>query len=236
VQNGWDESADGWIEAQGHDGDWSRRFVLDRPMLARATRRDFVDAIDIGCGEGRFCRMLHAAGLRTVGIDPTSQLLQRALQLDSGGDYRQGRAEALPVSDSSFDLAISYLSLIDIPDLSAAIAEMWRVLKPGGTVLVANLQSFNTAGPPTGWTRESDGSRRFYIDHYLDERAQWVSWSGIRIQNWHRPLKSYMNGFMKAGFELSHFDEPEPLGAEATESERYRRAPYFLIMEWQRPA
>lgn len=36
-----------------------------------------------------------------------------------------------------------------------------------------------------GWTTESDGARRFYIDRYLEERAECVSWRGIRICNWH---------------------------------------------------
>ncbi|MGC2767645.1 MAG: class I SAM-dependent methyltransferase, partial [Candidatus Acidiferrum sp.] len=44
-----------------------------------------------------------------------------------------------------FDLVISYLSLIDIRDMQAAISEMARVLNPDGAVLIANLNSFNTA-------------------------------------------------------------------------------------------
>ncbi|KQT52821.1 MULTISPECIES: class I SAM-dependent methyltransferase [unclassified Aureimonas] len=236
MEDGWNESAEGWIEAQGVDGDWGRRFVLDRPMMARVTGRDFIDAIDIGCGEGRFCRMLRRSGLRPVGIDPTAELIERARRLDPDGDYRIGKAEALNVADQSFDLAVSYLSLIDIPDLPRAISEFNRVLRPGGTLLIANLQSFNTAGPPKGWTREADETQRFYIDDYLDERAQWVEWGAIKVLNWHWPLKTYMKLLLEAGLQLRHFDEPEPVEAEQSQTDRYRRAPYFLIMEWQKPS
>lgn len=233
MSDGWKESAREWISGVGSEGDWSRRFVLDTPMIERVAGRGFASAIDVGCGEGRFCRMMQAAGLHTIGIDPTEELIEQARRLDPEGDYRVGRAEALDLADSSVDLAVSYLSLIDIPDLHQAILEVRRVMRPGGTFLIANLQSFNTAGDPAGWTREADGSRRFYIDHYMDERVQWVAWSGIRVQNWHRPLGTYMSALLEAGFQLRHFAEPEPIGAEKNQADRYRRAPYFLLMEWQ---
>ncbi|HWJ72490.1 MAG TPA: class I SAM-dependent methyltransferase [Kaistia sp.] len=194
MTDGWDESAAAWIDGLGDNGDWSRRHVLDAPMLARIAGRGFSSAIDIGCGEGRFCRMMRERGLRTCGVDPTLALVAEARRRDPEGDYRIGRAEALDAETAAFDLAVSYLSLIDIPGLKAAIGEVHRVLRPGGTFLIANLQSFNTAGPPTGWTKEADGSRRFYIDHYLDERAQWVAWQGVRIVNWHRPPRRLYAG------------------------------------------
>ena len=190
MSQGWDASAQAWIEVIGDDGDWGRRHVLDAPMLARATRGGLRNAIDIGCGEGRFCRMLQAQGIATTGIDPTAALIERARALHPEGDYRAERAEALSAVDATYDLAVAYLSLVDIPDLRKALAEVHRVLRPGGTLLIANLQSFNTASIDQGWTREPDGSRRFCIDHYLDERAVWAEWRGIRIQNWHRPRQA----------------------------------------------
>jgi SAM-dependent methyltransferase len=234
MDNGWDASAQAWIDSMGTDGDWGRRHVLDAPMWARVGDRGFRHAIDIGCGEGRFCRKLRAAGIAATGIDPTVALIEHARRLDPDGDYRIGRAEALEVPDAAFDLAVSYLSLIDIDDVQGAIAEAHRVLAPGGTFLIANLQSFNTAGMPWGWTHEPDGSRRFSIDHYLDERALTAEWRGIRIINWHRPLQTYMQALLGVGFELRHFAEPAPVGADGDKAERYRRVPYFWLMEWQK--
>lgn len=234
MSQGWEQSAQAWIEAMGADGDWGRQYVLDSPMLARVSGRGFRKALDIGCGEGRFCRMMQTRGIHTTGIDPTSELIAHARRLDPRGDYRVGIAETLPLDDHSFDLAVAYLSLIDIPDLRAALAEAHRVLLPGGTFLIANLQSFNTAADPAGWTHEPDGSHRFCIDHYMDERAQWVAWNGIRIRNWHRPLQAYMATLLQAGFELRHFAEPEPSDLGDEKAQRYRRAPNFLVMEWQK--
>jgi SAM-dependent methyltransferase len=214
VTDGWEESAVAWIAEMGDRGDFSREFVLDAPMLARATRRPYRAALDVGCGEGRFCRMLRANGIPTVGLDPTRELIARAAERD---------------------LVVSYLSLIDIPDLDAAIAEMVRVLAPGGTLLIANLNGFATAAVGGGWTRTPLGGRIFKIDHYLEERAEWAAWRGIRVQNRHRPLSRYLRALLERGLILRHFDEPAPSGGDAAKADRYRRVPLFLVMEWEKP-
>jgi SAM-dependent methyltransferase len=234
MSNGWNESASAWVQGLGKEGDWGRRVVLDVPMMARLEGRGFTHALDVGCGEGRFCRMMQTQGITTIGIDPTVTLIERARRLDPTGDYRVGYAETLDLADQSVDLAVFYLSLIDIAGLSTALAQAHRVLRPHGTLLIANLQSFNTASLSDGWTSQQDGNQRFCIDHYLDERVRWVAWGGIRVQNWHRPLGTYMQTLLEAGFELRYFAEPEPLGGDAGKAERYRRAPYFLLMEWQK--
>src|SRR5713226_6187082 len=80
--SGWAEAAAAWIADMGEQGDYSRACVLDRPMLERIHGRRFAIALDVGCGEGRFCRMLQAAGILTVGIDPTEELLRQARRRD----------------------------------------------------------------------------------------------------------------------------------------------------------
>ena len=113
MSNGWTESAEAWISSQGDAGDFGRRHVADAPMLERVRRRRWRRALDVGCGEGRFCRMLAAEGVAAVGVDPTEPLIARAFELDPEGEYRIEPAEALSFGDGAFDLVIAYLSLID---------------------------------------------------------------------------------------------------------------------------
>jgi SAM-dependent methyltransferase len=237
MSDGWDESAEGWIASQGERGDFSREFVLDRAMLERIEGRDFRTALDVGCGEGRFCRMLRERGIAATGIDPTETLLRTARERDPEGDYREGRAEALEFVDASFDLVVSYLTLIDIPDIRQAIPEMARVLKPGGTLLITNLNGFVSACADVMWMRGPDGSYLHYpLDNYLDERSMWVSWRDIRLKNWHRPLSVYMQQLLAQNLKLTYFDEPAPHGGDSDHIARYRRAPWHLVMEWQKSA
>jgi SAM-dependent methyltransferase len=233
--DGWNDSAASWIASMGEGGDFSRKFVLDAPMLARIKGRGFKTALDVGCGEGRFCRMLRDEGIKPVGIDPTQALIAKARERDPGGDYRLGGAEDLDVTTGSFDLVVSYLTLIDIADISRAAARFIDALRPGGTLLIANLTSFATANVD-GWAPDADGTPRFHIDNYLEERAEWVSWCGIRICNWHRPLSRYMTLFLEHGLILRHFEEPTPYGGDPETADRYRRVPYLCLMEWQKPA
>lgn len=233
--SGWDESAEAWIAAQGEHGDFTRRFVCDPAMLARIEGRGFRRALDIGCGEGRFCRILNGLGIAATGVDPTAALIGEARRRDPGGDYRIGNAEALALPDGAFDLVVSYLALIDIVDLAAAIGEMARMLTPGGTLLIANLTSFNTAGAEWGWIKDASGAKRHYpIDDYLTERSTSVGWKGIRIVNWHRPLSRYMTLLIEQGLRLTHFVEPYPTGGDAGEIVEYARAPYAFVMEWRK--
>jgi SAM-dependent methyltransferase len=235
MSSDWDRSARAWIAAMGERGDWAREHVLDPAMLGRLAGRRFERALDVGCGEGRFCRMLRDAGIAATGIDPTQALLEQARKRDPAGDYRLGRAEALAFPDASFDLVVSYLTLIDIADFRAAIREMARVLQPGGTLLVANLTSFVTPCAPQGWVCDEQGRRLHYpVDRYLEEFAEWVEWSDIRIENWHRPLGAYMAAFLREGLQLAYFAEPEPVSGDAERQAIHRRVPWFLVMEWRR--
>lgn len=235
MSNGWEESAAAWISTLGAEGDFARRFVLDAPMLDRVQLCGARQVLDAGCGEGRFCRLLAARGLGTTGIDPAPSLIAEAQRQHPEGDYRIAGAEQLPFDDGAFDLVVAYLSLIHIPDVKAAIAEMNRVLRPGGHLLIANLTSFYSASNPTGWRSDADGVRRFVIDHYMAERADWVAWGNLRVQNWHRPLSTYMSLLLGAGLLLRHFDEPLPHGGAPEQRDLFGRVPSFLIMDWEKP-
>lgn len=235
MSDAWEKSAAAWIASQGEAGDFTRRYVLDAPMLARIEGRGFQRALDVGCGEGRFCRLIAPHVGNTTGIDPSPSLIAEAKRRDPAGSYRVGRAEALDFADDAFDLVIAYLSLIDIDDIAPAIAEMARVLAPGGTLLIANLNSFNTAAAQGGWQRSwRQRNRYFAIDDYLAERPLRAAWKGIDVINWHRPLSTYMSLLIDAGLRLTLFQEPAPTGGDPAKADRYRRVPYAHVMEWRR--
>ena len=238
MDNRWQASADAWIADMGEHGDFGRRYVLDPVMLPLALARSPKKALDVGCGEGRFCRMLKLRGVDVTGIDPTPALIAAARARDVGGAYVEAAAERLPFRDEAFDLVVSYLSLIDIPDIQAAIPDMARVLNPGGALLIANLNGFNTACADTGWIKDSAGQRLYYpIDNYLEERSMWIEYRGIRVVNHHRPMGAYMRPLLDAGLRLAYFDEPAPSAdAPTPKATNYRRAPWFLVMEWVKPA
>ncbi len=232
----WEKSAPGWIESIDA-GEVNRVFLLDEPMLRLAGDVRDLDVIDIGCGEGRFCRMLRDRGARTVGIDPTTALLEAARTRDPSAAYIKAVAETLPFEDACFDLAVMYLTLIDIADFRAAIREAARVLKPGGRLLVANLQSFVTTRP-AAWYRDANGAKlHVAVEEYFTERPMRACWARIDIQNYHRPFEAYMKAFLSNGFSLVTFLEPRPTDEAVAQRPSMRDeqvVPLFYIMQWQR--
>lgn len=103
--------------------------------------------LDVGCGAG-FDSLLAARqvgpGGRVISVDMTEAMLDRtrlgavALQL-TNVDVRQGFAESLPVEDASVDVVISNGVINLTPDKAAVMAEIRRVLKPGGRIQIADI-------------------------------------------------------------------------------------------------
>jgi SAM-dependent methyltransferase len=233
TDTGWDRSADAWLATMGEAGDWGRRAVLD-PVMLDLARGYSGKALDIGCGEGRFVRMLKEVGFTSAGIDPTAQLIEAAQAKDSESDYRICGAEDLPFADASFDLCVSYLSLIDIEALDEAIGEAARVIKPSGGFLIANLSSINSAGV---WDYGMTGKARHYgVDNYMQERMVRQRWNGIDIVNWHRPFSTYFGMLLRYGFTLKSFLEPMPQGEYRGKDPKFERVPNFVVMLWEKPA
>lgn len=236
VENGWDTSAQAWIDDMDR-GAVARTQLLDPIMLNLCEIRQGLRALDVGCGEGRFCRMLRQQGVDAVGPDPTESLLKAARERDAQGEYHNDFAENLPFADATFNLVVSYLTLIDIEDFRTAIGEMARVLKPGGKLVIANLTAIATATPHLWW-RDENGEKLFWtVDDYMKERPEWVEWRGIRVVNWHRPLSAYMKAFLANKLVLEYFDEPLPV-AELTQNspdwKDYERKPDFNVMRWRK--
>ena len=236
IDGGWKDSAAAWLAIIAR-GDSNRTLLLDPVMLQLCGDVRGLRVLDLGCGEGRFCRMLAEPGATTIGLDLTTELLKAAqTKADASQSYVRGSGDRLPFVDASFDLAIAYLSLIDIPDYQAAIGEAARVLKSGGRLLVAGLS--NIASASNGWTRDEAGQRLYHaVDRYLEERPMILEWSGMRIRNWHRPLSAYLDAYLGAGLMLRRFLEPVPLSLrDDPRFEDWFRVPNFDVMLWEKPA
>jgi len=219
-------------------GDPHRVLLLDDAMLGLCGDVSGLNVLDVGCGEGRFCRMLGERGGRLTGIDPTAELIAEARRRQTDATFHVAKAEALPLADASVDLAVSYLSLLDIPDFRTAIFEMRRVLRPGGRCVVANQNGFATASSKF-WARDEENNRLHWtMDNYLTERPTKAEWAGISVINWHRPLSAYFQTFLRAGFLLDDFDEPAPGAKVLAAHENMRsnlRVPLFCTMVWRAP-
>jgi arsenite methyltransferase len=135
----FDEQAAERIEAMYRSEDAARRRRLVRAALAAAPGERVLDA---GCGPGFYCAEIAAEVGPTgsvVGTDASPAMLslaERRCAALANVELRAGDALALPVEDASADAAICVQVLEYVADVDAALAELRRVLRPGGRVLV----------------------------------------------------------------------------------------------------
>ncbi len=158
----------------GFDGDWRDTWWNDEFLSMMSTQWELEgvqSVLDVGCGVGHWGQRLlrHMPQATTLhGIDPEAEWVKgakkRALNLEQEerSDFQVGSAENLPWPDNHFDMVTCQTLLIHVADITKAVHEMTRVLKPGGLFLAAEPNNFGSSAagfiknPLTPWEKVSD--------------------------------------------------------------------------------
>lgn len=128
--------------------EYARRFLdefdhkpFDRELLDRfATLTSGKGRVcDLGCGPGQVARYLHERGVDVFGIDLSPETVERARAANPGIMFEQGNMRALQLADASLAGVAAFYSIIHIPrdEVTSVLKESWRVLRPGGVLLLA---------------------------------------------------------------------------------------------------
>ena len=231
----WTEAADDWLTQDQS----VRTGMLDSWMLNSLGDVVGKSVLDIGCGEGRFSRVLAELGAGVTGLDLTEPLIETARSLAVGNEtYVIGDAENLiDIQDDSFDLAVSYIVMVDLLDYRSSIDAAFRVLRPGGRFIVCNVHPMRTS-VPSGWITRG-GEKLFYgVDNYTDEGPREFRWWGRDFINMHRTLASQVNAFVDSDFVLDALHEPVPSPEQLARNPHFDdeyRCPNFIIYALRKP-
>jgi SAM-dependent methyltransferase len=126
----------------GHYERTARQFLpAAKVVVDLADPRPGELVVDVGCGTGNAAIMAAERGAAALGVDPAERLLEVAAELavaaDVDASFLEGEAADLPVGDAGADVLISVFGVIFAPDAAAAAAEMARVAKPDGRMLIS---------------------------------------------------------------------------------------------------
>ena len=197
--------------------------------------------VDIGCGEGQVARLGAARrGMQAVGVDGARAQVLEGRARAGGPQYCQGSATSLCLRDGSVDAAVACLVFEHIDDVDAAIAEVARVLAPGGRfLLLLNHPLLQTPG--SGWIDDQvlDPPEQYWrVGPYLVEgdTVEQVE-PGVFIRFYHRPLSRYLNTAADLGLRLVRMVEPAPPPGFLSQSEEYTDAasiPRLLFLRFDR--
>lgn len=235
----WERHADWWQDGftEGADPEYTEQILpLAAECLAGAR-----SVLDVGCGEGQVARLASSLGVeRVVGVDPTWAQIEVAAERGGGPAYARSGAAALPFADAAFDVVVACLVFEHIRDVDDAIAEVGRVLEPGGRfAFFLNHPLLQTPG--SGWIDDQilDPPEQYWrIGPYLveDESLEEVE-KGVFIPFIHRPLSRYVNAMVASGLRIVRMEEPAPPPGFLARAEEYAEAatiPRLLLLVAER--
>lgn len=186
--------------------EWSTTYDGPNPMIEteeRAVRAILhalagpgVAALDAACGTGRQAALLCDLGCATIGVDRSEAMLTVARQKLPDAHFEMGDVEHLPFDDDRFDLVVVSLALCHLDDPGVAVAELARVLRPGGALVITDPH-------PSGGIL---GGQAFYGGISASRPMTWV-------RNNHHSASTWLRAFRNAGLDVEECIE-EPFSDE----------------------
>ncbi len=170
-----------FFEQVGPEWDAIRKVWGDELLRARALHRLLprgLRVLDLGTGTGALAHELAAAGCEVIAVDHSARMLAAAREkLAAAGltnvELREGDATALPLRSGEVDAAFAHMVLQYLASPAEALAELARVAKPGGSVVVVDFAKHERA-----WMREELGV--VWMGFAPDEIARWMESAGLR--------------------------------------------------------
>jgi SAM-dependent methyltransferase len=199
----WEQQAHAWAAWARKPGHDSYRFVRDL-FFGLVVPPPGAATLDLGCGEGRVCRDLHARGHRMTGVDLSPTLIDYAREADPESAYVRADATALPFADASFDLVVSYNTLMNFDDLDAALRESARVLTLDGRLAICIVH-------PMAYVYRRRGDEFVFEPPYFDRPDGWGTYTrdGLTMTfvDRSRTLAEYSRALEGAGFAIERLRE-----------------------------
>ncbi len=157
--------------------------------------------LDVGCGSGPLSAALRAKGAIVTGFDSSPAMIELARQRlgDGAALHVADLSQPLPFADGAFDDVVVSLVLHYLRDWTAPLAELRRILKPAGRLLLS-------VNHPVIYKLAEPSADYFAVTQFSEEYT--FNGHSAVLTYWHRPLHAMAAAFTEAGFRLSVIAEP----------------------------
>ncbi len=177
---------------------WADTYDGPNPLITaeQPVIRRFLDgiegglALDAACGTGRLSRLLGDLGHRVIALDASAEMLAHAATNAPGAALVRGDVHRVPIEDRRIDVVVCGLALTHVPTLRQPIAELARVLRPGGHLVVSDIHPVAVATGAHAFFVRQDGSRGVARNevHWPGEYVQAFRSSDLTIEQAGEPL------------------------------------------------
>jgi ubiquinone/menaquinone biosynthesis C-methylase UbiE len=242
----WAEMAGWWDARQGDTGDLWHRALIDPALFRQLGAVDGRCVLDLACGNGYIARRLARLGARVTGVDASGPVIElaraRELAEPLGITYHRSDAARLETfDDGTFDLVVSNMALMDMPDAAGALREVGRVLRAGGRLVATLSHPCFDVPQASVWQVERAGYTTTVwrkVGRYREVFEAPVPWrSGEerwQTRAYQRPLSWYVRALRAAGLAIVALAEPAPTAELLANEEQgawIAEIPLHLVIE-----
>jgi len=196
--NQWEIYSEKYLERASEINDPFKRIVDSPSFLKLLGNLNYKRILDLGCGNGEFCKAMKVKGGKVTGVDGSASMIKLARQILPLSEFQvlDLRKEKLPFLPSSFDIVTAKLFLMYLPSLTNVLKDINRILKNNGLLAIDLIHPLR----PFIFSSKIITKKYLVRQPYLKESSGKIVFSEEKFDFFYRPISWYLNKITSCGF------------------------------------
>ncbi len=178
-----------------------------------------INLLDLACGDGTDLVYYKKHGADIYGIDASEELIKIARQKLPDSNLKVSLFESIPFEDNFFDAVLSKYAIMTSRDMNPIFKEIYRVLKPGGTMMYLVTHPFRQ------FFEKRDDKSDYFEQKIVDSN---ILGNTVRLKEPSHTMTEFLNDFLFKNFDVQTYDERWDPAAEIIDGKKY---PGFFILK-----
>ena len=192
------------------ENNFLNKFVEEPGTLEKLKELDLKNkkVLDLGCGSGRYTKILKELGAEVIGVDPSEELIKIAQSEIKDVEFIKAFASKLPFNDSQFDFVFAGMVIHYIKDINESFSEISRVLKPKGEFIFTSHVPYLELAKKAKFK----GKSYYELENYFKEGEKVKKWTsiGVLMKFYHHTMESIFKAAIKNSLILNDYRDLKP--------------------------